>query len=229
MDRRSSLVPRLEADGPTPPPAARATAWLVAKLAFTAFCAVLIPVYLAHYGPTNFLYFCDEALLLTLVGLWTGWRLPVSMAAIGIIVPQVVWVLDFIATSLGHPLLGMTAYMFDQSRPLYLRALSSFHGWLPFLLVYAVARMGYDHRAWLWWTIMSTATIAISFLFMPRPSPTAGAAPVNIDYVWGMSDATPQSWMPAVAWVLLLATGLPLLSTLPAHLVLRRYAVRTAA
>ena len=31
--------------------------WL--KLAYTAFMAVLVPLYLRNYGPTNFLYFCD--------------------------------------------------------------------------------------------------------------------------------------------------------------------------
>ena len=38
------------------------------KLAFTAFMVVLIPVYLTNYGPTNFLCFCDIALLLTMAG-----------------------------------------------------------------------------------------------------------------------------------------------------------------
>ena len=42
--------------------------WL--KLAYTAFMVVLIPVYWRNYGPTNFLYFCDVALLITLVGMW---------------------------------------------------------------------------------------------------------------------------------------------------------------
>ena len=32
------------------------------KLAYTAFMAVLVPVYWRYYGPTNFLYFCDVAL-----------------------------------------------------------------------------------------------------------------------------------------------------------------------
>jgi hypothetical protein len=50
-------------------PVRRIPLWL--KIAYTAFMAVLIPVYWAHYGPTNFLYFCDVALLLTLVGVWT--------------------------------------------------------------------------------------------------------------------------------------------------------------
>ena len=43
---------------------------LALKLAYTAFMAVLVPVYWSWYGPTNFLYFCDVALLLTLVGIW---------------------------------------------------------------------------------------------------------------------------------------------------------------
>ena len=42
--------------------------WL--KLAYTAFMAVLVPVYWHYYGPTNFLYFCDVALFLTLAGIW---------------------------------------------------------------------------------------------------------------------------------------------------------------
>ena len=46
----------------------RVPLWL--KLAYTAFMAILVPVYLYYYGPTNFLYFCDVALLLTLLGIW---------------------------------------------------------------------------------------------------------------------------------------------------------------
>ena len=38
------------------------------KLAYSCFMAVLLPVYWVNYGPTNFLYFCDVALLLTLPG-----------------------------------------------------------------------------------------------------------------------------------------------------------------
>ena len=39
----------------------------------------------------------------------------------------------------------MTGYMFQDSQPLYARARSSlFHGWLPFLLLFVVYRLGYD-------------------------------------------------------------------------------------
>ena len=41
---------------------------LAAKVAGSAFLAVLVPVYWHTYGPTNFLWFCDAALLLTVAG-----------------------------------------------------------------------------------------------------------------------------------------------------------------
>ena len=46
--------------------------------------AVLVPVYWYYYGPTNFLYFCDVALFLTLAGIWLESPLLISMCAVGI-------------------------------------------------------------------------------------------------------------------------------------------------
>src|ERR1700747_1618908 len=68
------------------PATRRISLWL--KLAYTAFMAVLIPVYLRNYGPTNFLYFCDVALVITLVGIWIESPLLVSICAVGIIASQ---------------------------------------------------------------------------------------------------------------------------------------------
>ena len=45
---------------------------LVVKLLYTAFVCVLVPIYWHLYGPTNFLYFCDVALLLTVPA--CGWK-----------------------------------------------------------------------------------------------------------------------------------------------------------
>src|SRR5712672_627010 len=91
------------------------------KLAFTAFMAVLVPVYLHNYGATNFLYFCDTALLLTLISIWTENSLPVSMAAVGILIPQFFWCVDFFYQLLGFRLTGLTGYMFDSQTSLFLR------------------------------------------------------------------------------------------------------------
>ena len=54
---------------------------LALKIAYTAFMAVLIPVYWHYYGPTNFLYFCDVALILTLIAIWPENALLISMCA----------------------------------------------------------------------------------------------------------------------------------------------------
>ena len=201
-------------------PAGRLPLWL--KLAYTAFMAVLLPVYWANYGPTNFLYFCDVALLITLVGIWIESPLLISMCAVGILASQALWVVDFLSNLIGWPLTGMTDYMFAADHSLFLRSLSLFHGWLPFLLVYLVWRLGYDRRAFPAWTVLAWILVLICFFVMPPPRPDPGLTPVNINYVWGMSDTVAQTWMPPAAWVAGLIVLLPLLLYAPVHFLLRR-------
>ena len=102
---------------------------LTVKVVYTLYMVILVPVYWRTYGPTNFLYFCDIALFMTWLALWTESALLVSAAAVGIVLPQVLWAVDFVATGFGMPLSGMTAYMYDAALPLYARCLSFFHFW----------------------------------------------------------------------------------------------------
>ena len=195
---------------------------LALKLVFTAFMALLVPVYWYYYGPTNFLYFCDVALFLTLAGIWLESPLLVSMCAVGIVAPQILWCIDFLLNLFGFPLLGMTDYMFKHENSLFLRGLSLFHGWIPFLLLYLTWKLGYDRRALPAWTVLAWALILICFFLMPPPHPNPGLTPVNINYVWGPSDNVAQSFVHPYVWVLGLMTGMPLLLFLPTHLVLMR-------
>jgi hypothetical protein len=196
--------------------------WL--KIAYTAFMAVLIPVYTSQYGVTNFLYFCDIALLLALVGIWLESSLLFSMAAVGILLPQALWCVDFVVQATGTKFTGMTAYMFDEKRSLFLRGLSFFHGWLPFLLAFGVKRLGYDRRGLPLWTAAAWAACLISFFFLPP----AGAVlpdpkiPVNVDYVWGMSDETPQTWMAPGAYLVCWMLALLTIVYVPTHLLLQK-------
>jgi hypothetical protein len=200
--------------------------WL--KLALTAFVAVLVPFYLHEYGPTNFLYFCDVALLMTLAAVWLESPLLVSMAAVGITLPQMLWAVDFMGGMFGHPLTGMTNYMFDQNLSLMARGLSFFHFWLPFLLLWLVAQLGYDRRGLIGWTLLAWMLQLVAFFAMPAPPAPADNPnlPVNIDYVYGFSDAAPQTWMPAGAFLAAMMLGLPLLIFLPTHLLLQRVFAR---
>lgn len=194
------------------------------KIAYTVFLAVMIPVYWINYGPTNFLYFCDVALLLTLIGIWKEDALLVSLPAVGILLPQVFWCVDFLAELFGGKLTGMTGYMFDESRSLFLRGLSLFHGWLPFLLFYLVRKLGYDRRALVGWFVICVGLCLFSFWCLPP----AGAVladpriPRNINYVFGMDDMSPQQWVTPGAYVVLWIAALTALIFVPTHLVLKK-------
>ncbi|MFD2718993.1 membrane-associated protein [Hymenobacter monticola] len=202
--------------------ASRLPLWL--KLVVTAFVGVLVPVYYVNYGPTNFLYFCDVALLLCLISLWTEHARPASMAAVGILLPQVLWCADFLGELFGVHLVGLTSYMFDPNRSLFLRGLSFFHGWLPFLLLFLLQRLGYDRRALWSWTALGWGLCLVAFFLLPpagaiMPDPKI---PVNINYVFGFDDAKAQTWLPAPLYLLGWMATLLLVVYMPTHLLLRK-------
>ena len=194
------------------------------KLLYTAFVAVLVPQYLWSYGPTNFLYFCDVALLLTLIGIWSEVSLPISASAVGILLPQSLWILDFLGSAIGHPIIGMTSYMFLSSIPLFTRALSFFHFWLPLFLLWLLWRLGYDRRAFLVWTAGAWTLMFVCYALLPPPPAPASnpTLPVNVNYVFGLSDEHPQTLMHPLLYLGLMGAFLPLLLFWPTHRLLLR-------
>jgi len=197
---------------------------LAAKLAGTAFLAVFVPIYLRTYGPTNFLWFCDAALMVTVAGMWLESPLLIGMCAVGILLPQCLWLVDFGGHLLGFRLLGMTGYMFDARLPLFTRGLSLFHGWLPLLLVWLLVRLGYDKRALAAWTALAAGLVFISYFFTPPaganvPDPNI---PINLNYIYGFSDRRPQAWVNQTLYIVLWPAALWLGVYLPTHMFLRR-------
>ena len=197
---------------------------LLVKVLYTAFVAVLVPKYWMDYGPTNFLYFCDVALLMTVPALWLESSLLASMALVGIGLAQVLWQVDFLCVLCGIHVIGLTDYMFDEKKESFLRALSFFHFWLPLLLLFMVWRLGYDRRAFAAWTVLGCVLVLICYFLMPAPPPPVNHPnqPVNINYVHGFSDQEAQTWMHPLAWLGLELAGLILILYLPSHLMLRR-------
>lgn len=194
------------------------------KLAYTAFMIVLVPKYWMDYGPTNFLYFCDVALFVTLIGIWSDDPVWASMAGVGILLPQLLWMVDFLSTCIGVPLVSLTDYMFDSNIPLFTRGLSFFHFWLPLLIVYMIWKQGYDPRGFKRWTVLSICLVLVCYFWMPAPpAPDSNPnLPVNINYVYGFNSSAPQTWMPQPVWLILLLVGLPSLIYFPTHIGLQR-------
>jgi len=180
--------------------------WL--KLGYTAFVAILVPVYTVHYGPGNFLWFSDVALLLGLAAIWLESPLLASTQAIAVVVPESGWIVEVVLrAALGVRLAGLTDYMFDPSIPPFVRALSLFHVWLPALLVWLVVRLGYDRRALVVQTLIGSAVLVATYLL------TGPERNVNWVHRWGSL---------AGGWPLVLSLAtFPLAFYLPAHLVLR--------
>lgn len=187
---------------------------LAVKAFYTAFLAVLVPYYLRFYGPANFLWICDIALLLTAAALWLESRFLASMQLVAVLLPSLIWLADFLARlTTGHFLTRWTHYMFRPDMPLVIRALSLYHAWLPILLLWMVRRLGYDGRGWWAQTALTWIVLPVCFFFTD---------PVRaLNGVFGPSGEHPQTWMAPGMWLALLMVAYPACVYLPSHLLLR--------
>ena len=188
--------------------------WL--KLSYTAFVVVTVAVYSVKYPLWNFLWGSDIALIATVPALWLESSLLASMMFIGILLPEIVWNLAFFGRLLtGKRWVGLTDYMFDPTKPRYLRAISLFHVFLPPLLLWMVARLGYDSDALLGQTLLT-------WVLLPLTYRLADPKVENVNWVFGWTSK-PQTRIPPLAYLGLLMIGSPLLIYLPTHLVLKAF------
>ena len=86
--------------------------WL--KLSAAIYLAVFISVYWVLRGPANFLWFSDIALIVIVITLWLEKSLPASMMAMGVLLFELGWILDFVQAGYGAPpfLPGSARYLF---------------------------------------------------------------------------------------------------------------------
>lgn len=186
--------------------------WL--KLTYSIFVAWVIPIYWKQYGPANYLWFSDVALILLVPALWLESKLFFSALAVSVVLLELLWNVDFFVRLLTRSqLVGLSDYMFDSTISRSIRALSLFHVFLPAILIWYVYRLGYDSQAFLVQTFSAWVVLLLSF-FLTKPKD-------NINWVYGFGKK-PQTRLPKVIHLLLLMLGLPVLVYLPSHLVLKR-------
>lgn len=173
------------------------------KLAYLAFVAVLVPVYLLEHGWMNFLWLSNVALFGGLVAAWLESPRLASMMLVAVLLLETGWIVDFLGSLLllGTTPFGAVDYMYNPDIALHVRLLSLYHLLLPLVLLWLVWRLGYDRAAWKLWMPMGLFVLVLSFLLS---SPER-----NVNWVWG-PGGEPQQWMPPEAWlgVVLIFCGL---------------------
>lgn len=182
------------------------------KVAHTAFVAVLAPVYWRNWGPGNFLWFSDLALIGLAPALWREDRRLMSILAVTVLLPEAPWNIGFFTRLLtGRELFGLSHYMFDSKKPLWLRALSLFHVWVPPLLVWSVRRLGYDRRALPLQIAAGEVVLAASYLLT--------APEQNVNWVYGPGER-PQTRIRRGLYLLGVMVLFPLCVWWPTHRIL---------
>jgi hypothetical protein len=210
-DRSSDIV--------RPPVAPRETGWekamipLWIKIAYTLFTVITVAVYAVRYPPGNFLWFSDIALVLTVPALWIESSLLASMMAVGVLLPEAFWNVGFFWRLLtGRRLAGLTDYMFDVQKPLYLRALSLFHVFLPVLLLWMIARLGYAPEALVAQTVLAWTVLPLTY-WLTDPEQ-------NINWVFGPASVQ-RDRTSAILYLGMLMIAFPVLVYLPTHVLLQ--------
>jgi len=185
------------------------------KAAQTAFVALLIPVYWRQYGPANFLWFSDVALLSSVPALWLESPVLASTQAVGAFVPESMWAIDYgLGLFAGRTPIDIATYMFDRRIPRFVRALSLFHLWLLPLLIYVISRIGYDRRAFRYQRLVTAALLLASWrLTQPEE---------NVNWVYSSRERI-RSPAARAGFVLLLAVAIPLVFQLPVHAAFKRF------
>jgi len=184
------------------------------KIIYTLFVCALVLIYWRQYGPANFLWFSDIALLALVPALWLENALLASMMAVSVVFFEALWNVDFFVRLLtGKSLIGLSAYMFDPKIPLFIRGLSCFHIVLPPLLLWTVHRLGYDQRAFVCQAVVALVVLSLSYL-LSNPDE-------NVNWVYGLGQ-NPQRILPAPLFVILLMLLFPLVVYLPTHLLFVR-------
>jgi len=182
------------------------------KIAYTLLVVVIAVIYSFKYSLGNFLWFSDIGLLATVPALWLESSLVASMMAVGLLLPEALWNASFFWQLLtGKRISGLTDYMFDPRISLYVRALSLFHVFLPVLLLWMIAQLGYAPAAWLAQTALAWIVLPLTY-WLTDPKE-------NVNWVHG-PGAGPQQRLPPLIYLGLVMIGFPALLYFPTHLLL---------
>lgn len=183
------------------------------KIVYTLAVLAFMVVYWQRYGPRNFLWFSDIALIGAVPAMWLESGLISGTLACMVLLPEVLWNVDYVLRIvLKRRITGLTEYMFDTSIPRWLRAISLFHVPLPLVMVWLVAAYGYPAASLPAAAGTAAVVLALSYLLSSREK--------NINWVFGLGRV--QHRLPQPLYLGLLYLGFVLVVFLPTHWLLMR-------
>lgn len=189
--------------------------WQILSYLAGIFLMVLIPTYLHYYGPQNFLWLSDIGLFLTCLALWFNLPLCMSMAAVGVMILELIWCVGFFSELVfNFHVITLADYMFNPSYPLALRAISLFHVVTPAIWFIYLKQFGYKRQAIYYFIVVYWCDLALAYFFT---SPSE-----NINWVF-MPEFLGLKCVGPTGWLLILALGFPVLFFLPTHFIYKKY------
>ena len=106
--------------------------------------------------------------------------------------------------------------MFDPNLSLFIRLLSLFHVVTPPLLLWAIWRLGYDQRGWVYQTLTTWIVVPINYFWRPQ-----------LDVNWARGPFfREQHAMPGLLYLLGYIIVVPLAVYFPTHLLLQWWVKR---
>ncbi len=184
------------------------------RIAALVWLVVWIPIYWRTWGASNFLQFCDIAVILTCVGLLANSRLLLSSQAV--VSPRVDLAGMVDAASqlfFRHRLTGGTDYLFAAQYPLAIRLLSLFHVVLPFLLIWVLYRVGYDSRGFVLQSVVTAVAFAASRFTTPAK---------NMNFAF-TDPFFRRQWGPPAVHIAVSLLFMILAVYLPTHIFLQKF------
>lgn len=181
------------------------------KIAYALAVLAFMIIYWQRYGPVNFLWFSDVALIGAVPAMWLESGLLSGVLACTVLLPEVLWNVDYLLRLLlRRRISGLTEYMFDDSIPRWLRAISLFHVPLPLVLLWLVADYGYPEASLRYSVAAGALVLLLSYWLSPKSK--------NINWVFGLGRI--QQRLPPLAYLAALFAGFVLLVFLPTHLLM---------
>jgi hypothetical protein len=185
--------------------------WL--KLLVAVFVCLFVAFQCKTYGPVNLLWFSNVGILGGALALWLENRLLAGMMLLSIFIADgMVWSLDFLLGLFGWHPFDAAIYMFDQSIPLHIRAVSLSHVVAPAFMAWMVYKLRYDKRAFPAQILLSGGVILLTYA-LTNPAR-------NINWAFGIGSQRQTFGLGWLYTFLQITVVVPVVLYLPAHLLL---------